>query len=89
MDIFTKVSIRINTVTGSEWENIMQQAIKDSGLSYRELERLSGISAAQISRFMSDDPAHARTLTIPTAEKIAEHIGVEIQVKGVKHGKSK
>jgi len=69
----------------NDWETVMRQAIKDSGLSLYALERLSGISDAQLSRFMNGK----RTLTIPTAEKIAEHIGVELKIKGVKNGKSK
>ena len=63
----------------------MIQAIKDSGFTYRTLEEKCGISAAQLCRFVNGD----RTLTLPTAEKIAEHIGVELKKKEVKHGKSK
>ena len=66
------------------WEAVMRQAIKDSGLSLYALERLSGISDAQLSRFMN----RKRTLTLRSAEKIAEHIGVELIMQGVKNGKS-
>ena len=69
----------------SEWESILRQAIAKSGLTNYELSKLSGVSEAQLSRFMNGK----RTLTIPTAEKIAEHIGVEIKKREVKNGKSK
>ena len=69
----------------TDWESILRQAIQESGLSLYALSHLSGISDAQLSRFMNGK----RTLTIPTAEKIAEHIGVELKKKEVKHGKSK
>ena len=69
----------------TDWEKTIRQAIKDSGLSLYALSHLSGISDAQLSRFMNGK----RTLTIPTAEKIAEHIGVELKKREVKNGKSK
>ena len=69
----------------NDWENMIRQAIRDSGLSNYEIARRSGVSAAQLSFFMRSE----RGITIPTAEKIAEHIGVELTIKGVKNGKSK
>ena len=66
------------------WESIIRRGIKDSGLSLCELGRRSGISVAQLSRFMNGK----RTIKILTAEKIAKHIGVELKLKGVKDGRS-
>ena len=64
----------------TNWENIIRQAIAESGLTNYELSKISGVSESQLSRFMNGD----RTLTLPTAEKIAEHIGVELKKKGRK-----
>ena len=66
------------------WENTIRQAIQDSGLSCYEIARRSGVTAAQLSYFMNGK----RSLTISSAEKIAEHVGIELNRKKVKHGKS-
>ena len=67
------------------WENLFRKAIKESGLSMYEIARRSGITAAQLSYFMRSE----RGITLPTAEKIAAVIGLELTKKRmVKHGKS-
>ena len=68
-----------------DWENKLRQAIKRSGLSMYELDRQSGVSAAQISRFM----AGKRSLLLSTAQKIGAVVGLELkpQKRRGKNGK--
>ena len=70
-----------------DWENKLRQAIKRSGLSLYELDRQSGVSAAQISRFM----AGKRSLLLSTAQKIGAVVGLELkpQKRRSKNGKHK
>ncbi len=54
----------------------LQDAIRRSGLTQREVARQAGIDSSQVSRFMSG----SRNMTLGTAEKVAEAVGVEIRV---------
>ena len=54
----------------------LQDAIRRSGLTQREVARKAGIDSSQVSRFMSG----SRNMTLGTAEKVAEAVGVEIRV---------
>ncbi len=52
----------------------LQEAMAKSGVSLAGLERATGISADVLSRFVRGE----RTLTLPTADKLARHLGLEL-----------
>jgi len=52
----------------------LQQAILRSGLSLNQLGKETGVSQAQISRFVSG----ARTLTLPAADKLCRYLGLKL-----------
>ena len=52
----------------------LREAIKDSGLNITQLGELSGVDKGQISRFVNEE----RTLTLESAERIAEVLGLEL-----------
>ena len=52
----------------------LQEAMAKSGESLADLERATGISSAVLSRFVRGE----RTLTLPTADKLARHLGLEL-----------
>lgn len=58
----------------------LRQAIEGSGLSITQLGQLSGVDKGQISRFVNEE----RTLTLESAEKIAEALGLELKPKSKK-----
>jgi ribosome-binding protein aMBF1 (putative translation factor) len=73
----TKKSGRSIMPIMQDWENIMRQAIKDSGFSLYELERRAGVSAAQLSRFM----AGKRSLLLSTAQKVGAAVDLKLKPK--------
>lgn len=62
----------------TEWEKILRDAIRESGLSLCGIARQTGITDAQLSRFMRGE----RGLTFTTAEKVAKVVGLELKKKG-------
>lgn len=52
----------------------LRQAITDSGLGFREIERHAAIGTGQVSRFMARD----RDLTLDTADKVAAVLGLHL-----------
>ena len=52
----------------------LQEAMASSGESLADLERTTGVSNAVLSRFVRGE----RTLTLPTADKLARHFGLEL-----------
>ncbi len=52
----------------------LRKAIAKSGESLADLNRATGISTAVLSRFVRGE----RTLTLPTADKLARHLGLEL-----------
>ncbi len=56
------------------WENRFRERIEKSGLSLCEIARQTGVSSAQLSRFMRGE----RGLRIPTAEKLADCLGLAL-----------
>lgn len=60
-----------------DWESIVRRAVEDSGLSRYKIAIESGITQSQLSYFMSGQ----RTITLPTAEKIAHIVGLELTPK--------
>ncbi|MCH8853725.1 MAG: helix-turn-helix transcriptional regulator [Planctomycetes bacterium] len=53
---------------------VLREAITKSGESLADLERTTGVSNAVLSRFVRGE----RTLTLPTADKLARHFGLEL-----------
>ena len=54
----------------------LQQAIRDSDLSQSEIARRAGIDIGQVSRFLRGE----RGLTVATAAKIADVLGLELKL---------
>ena len=55
----------------------LRKAIVESGYTQNQLSELSGVNRAQINRFVKDE----RTLTLESAEKIAEVLKLELKPK--------
>jgi transcriptional regulator with XRE-family HTH domain len=58
----------------------LREAIEDSGMSRYKISQLSGISEASLSLFAN----RKRTLTLESAAKIAEVLGLELKPTGGK-----
>jgi plasmid maintenance system antidote protein VapI len=58
-------------------ENVLEEALQESGLSISQLGDLSGVSPAIIWRFIQGE----RTMTLPTASKLIEALEMEIAIK--------
>ena len=58
-------------------ESQLRQAILDSGLSRYQISKLSGVDKSQLSYFVHGK----RSLTLTSAEKIAEVLGLELKSK--------
>ena len=58
-----------------EWEIQFRVAIEQSGMSLKEIARKSDVDDSQLSRFLRGE----RTFTLPTAERIARVIGLELK----------
>lgn len=54
---------------------MMQQAIRDSGLSLYALAKLSGVDSGQLTRFMAGE----RDFTLSTADRLCDVLGLELQ----------
>ena len=61
----------------TDLEKVLRDALKDSGLSTYQLGKLTGVSKAVIYRFISGQ----RSITLPTASKIAEAMELELKPK--------
>ena len=57
-----------------EWEMQFRVAIEQSGMSLKEIARKSDVDDSQLSRFLRGE----RTFTLPTAERIARVIRLEL-----------
>ena len=55
-------------------EKPLRKAIKESGLSAREIARKTGVDATLIGRFLRSE----RTMTLPTAERLSKFLGMEL-----------
>lgn len=55
----------------------LKKAIQTSGISPYKLARLSGVADAVISRFLNGK----RDITLTTAAKLAEALGLELRMK--------
>ena len=53
---------------------VLRKAMTKSSESLADLQRATGISDAVLSRFVRGE----RTLTLPTADKLARHLGLEL-----------
>lgn len=61
----------------------LRKAIEKSGYTQNQLSELSGVNRAQINRFVHGE----RTLTLESAEKIAEVLELELKKKRGKNDK--
>ena len=70
-------------------EDQLRAAIRNSDVTRYRLAKLSGVSEGQLSRFVMDkgDPRH-RTLTLPSAARIAEVLGLELRPMKRQKGKA-
>lgn len=60
----------------------LRQIILESGLTEIEIERATGVSNANLNRFMRGK----RGLSLATVDKLAEHFGLElVKRKGGRH----
>ena len=59
-------------------EKKLIDAIKATGLSQSELARLAGVNQGTLSRFLADNVAERRTLSLPTADKLCQVLGLEL-----------
>ena len=55
----------------------------EGGKKVYRIARESGIGQPVLSRIMTGE----RTLTLPTADRLAEYLGLELQPKTIKKGK--
>jgi transcriptional regulator with XRE-family HTH domain len=57
----------------------LKRAIRESGLSMKQLATKAKVAQPIISRFMSDDPAAHRDIRLEkTADRLAEFLGLEL-----------
>ena len=59
----------------TNWEDQFRAGITHSGKSLKEIAADSEIDDSQLSRFLRGE----RTITLPTAEKVAAVIGLELK----------
>ena len=57
------------------WEEFFRVAITKSGLSLKEIGDRSEVDTSQLSRFMREE----RGLSIKTAEKVANVVGLDLK----------
>lgn len=55
----------------------LREAIRQSGLSFREIARRSGTDIGILSRFMNA----SRSITLDTADKIIESLSLDVDLK--------
>ena len=60
-----------------EFSEVIRQAIRERGLSQREIARVTGVAQPIISRFMSGE----RTLRMDTASVLIHYLGLELAAK--------
>lgn len=60
---------------------VLRRAIADSGMTYSELERATGVKRSSIMRFVRGD----RSLRLDMADRLAAHFGLRV-TKGGRNG---
>ena len=60
--------------------NQIRRAIRKSGLSLNQLAEETGVDDGVLSRFMRDE----RSITLETAEKLADYLGLELHERSRK-----
>jgi plasmid maintenance system antidote protein VapI len=73
-----KVNKRRPAQEASPLIGVLRDAIRDSGLSLREISKKTGVGDPQLSRFVRGE----RTLTLPAAEKLVEFFGLRLVKPG-------
>ena len=74
----------------SDLEQAIIKAIEDSGMNQPELAAKSGVDQGTISRFLEEDPAKRRSVTLPVADRLCKALGLKLikerkRKKGSKH----
>ena len=59
-------------------EEQLRRAILQSGMSRYEVSKQTGIDQGTLSRFVSEDPRKHRTITLTTASRLAEALGLKL-----------
>ncbi len=55
-------------------EKKLVDAIRDTGLSQSQLAKLAGVDQGALSRFLANDVAERRSLSLPTADRLCRSI---------------
>lgn len=88
MLVCSKMGIKPRTIC--EIEQIILEAIKDSGMNQVELAAKSGVSQGLLSLFLESDPSKRRTVTLPVAERLCKALGLKlVQTKKIRKGRVK
>ena len=59
-------------------EKRILDAARVSGLNQVELSDLSGVDQGTLSRFLTEDPAKRRTITLPVADRLCTALGLKL-----------
>lgn len=71
-------------------ENVILEAIQESGLGQKELAAKSDVSQGLISLFLESDPLKRRTITLPVADRLCRVLRLKlVQTKKVRKGENK
>lgn len=70
-------------IVGGVTSERLRVAIRASGLSQNEVARRAGIDPGMVNRFLHG----TRGLTLATAEKVADAIGIELTLTAKRKGK--
>ena len=59
-------------------EKKLLDAMKSTGLSQSQLAKLTGVDQGALSRFLTNDVAERRSLSLPTADRLCRVLGLEL-----------
>jgi plasmid maintenance system antidote protein VapI len=65
------------TQTGATISDVLREAIAESGLAYKALERATGVQRMSIMRFMRG----GQSLRLDKADRLAAYFGLELRPK--------
>ncbi len=76
------IDIRIDALYNSRMSRMsmtatIQEAARESGMTYRQLAQNSRVDIGQVSRFM----AGKRTMGLPAIERVCDTLGLSLQPK--------
>jgi len=58
--------------------NVLRQAITESGMSFKSLERETGVLRQSLMKFAREE----QSLRLDVADKLASYFGIEVRLKG-------